>query len=400
MNTDFKPAWLTENLLYHAERCIYEDGSGIPKFHRGEFMRITGVTQHKADFVSKILRSKVVDERTEYLAEYSNTHTEEETQERQVKVAKEPLITDKTPTLQTTELHLPPEFQNLKEGEFNYTAWMDFAKKGRQLRKEADTTQRHASIEIAENKPIAIAFSADWHLGSVSVDYDSWEKNMRTLIETPGLYLAVLGDLVDNFAKFKDASAVLSQVIPPKYQRRMLRDFIHELIERGKLLYSSWGNHDWEWNEKWIGDDLMADIFERVPTFADTGIAKIRVGDCTYTHLVSHLPKFNSRINKLHGNKQMYRFEFPADIVVTGHTHDPDFETFTQYQDARELGYDIGGTSVMVKVGTFKVDDKYSKRYFGRPAIAVPTVVHYPNERRIVPFLNAEDAVIYMNSLR
>lgn len=295
--------------------------------------------------------------------------------------------------------HIPPEFKDLKRSRFEMREWLDLAKTQKKLRDDASPNQRHATIRLPSELPIAVAYTADWHLGSASVDYDEWERNLDFVMGNDRLYMAVLGDLIDNVARFRSVAPIMNQVMPPKYQRKMLKDIIGGMLEEGKLLYATWGNHDWGFTERNIGESLMDEIYENVPSFADTGIAKLEIGDVTYTNLASHLAKFNSAFNRLHGNKQMHRLEFPADVVITGHNHAPDFETYTTYQDAEELGMGFGGRSVMIKVGTFKTDDTYSKRYYGRPAIMVPTVVYDPRYRDMTVFESAEKAVRYMRML-
>lgn len=361
-----------EDLLAAASRYVYRDSRGVTRFPYAKFMQDFKVPRRKAEALGSWAK-----EHLKTLA-----HDKEASDDYGV-------VRD----------HVPPEFKDLKKSEFDYQEWLDLAAKHKDLSDRASPHQRHATINIPTDRPIAIAYTADWHLGSVSVDYPAWEKNIRFLMEQPDLYIAVLGDLIENFVRFRSVSAVLSQVVAPKYQRKMLRDIINQMVDEGKLLYATWGNHDWEFSEKNGGESLMDEVYERVPSFADTGIVQLNVGKQRYTNLASHLNKFNSQFNRNHGNKQMYRMEFPADVVITGHNHAPDFETYTSYQDAQELGMGFGGRSIMVKVGTFKTDDTYSKRYYGRPAIMIPTIVYDPRQRDLTVFESAEKAVRYMDAL-
>lgn len=360
-----------------ALRYAYVDGTGKIRFPYKKFQQDYGVTSHHSRNLANWVRDHM-----ELLDDAVDAT------ERQV-----------LDVFGTSADHVPPEFEDLKKSRFEWREWLDLARRQRQLRDDASPNQRHAHINLETDLPIAIAYTADWHLGSASVDYDEWERNISFLMEQDRVYLAVLGDLIDNVARFRTVEPVLNQVMPPKYQRKMLRDIINEMVDAGKLLYATWGNHDWEFSESTVGDSLMDDIYERVPSFADTGIAVLQVGDQRYTNLASHLPKYNSAFNRLHGNKQMHRLEFPADVVITAHTHAPDFETYTTYQDAQELGMGFGGRCIMVKVGTFKTDDIYSKRYYGRPAIMVPTIVYDPRRRDMTVFESAEKAVKYMRAL-
>lgn len=369
--------YTTSELRAAAVKYAFIDGSGKMRFPYAQFQKDYGVTSHRARQIADWVKEHVKD----------------------IRGAEDPQELENTDVFGIATDHIPPEFADLKKSRFDWKEWLDLAKQQRKLRDDASPNQRHAHIHIEVDKPIAVAYTADWHLGSASVDYDEWERNISFLMQEERVYLAVLGDLIDNVARFRTVAPVLNQVMPPKYQRKMLKDIIGEMTDAGKLLYATWGNHDWEFSESAVGDSLMEDIYERVPSFADTGIAVLQIGDQQYTNLASHLPKYNSAFNRLHGNKQMHRLEFPADVVITGHTHAPDFETYTTYQDAQELGMPFGGRSIMVKVGTFKTDDVYSKRYYGRPAIMVPTIVYDPRYRDMTIFESAEKAVRYMRAL-
>jgi UDP-2,3-diacylglucosamine pyrophosphatase LpxH len=290
------------------------------------------------------------------------------------------------------------EFPDKKLGAFNYKEWLNAAQATQDLHHKASSKQDVATIKIASSKPVGIVFSADWHLGSISCDYKSFLKNHEFVLNTDGLYLGVVGDTIDNFYQFNNAHAILQQVIPPAKQRKLLGEIFHALLEKNKLLFVGYGNHETR-DEKWFGDNLVARMVEeKIPYFSGKGIVKLYINEQIYTILVMHKTGSNSKINTLYGAKMEYGRYFPADIVVTGHTHVPAIESYWHYGAAGRIGFPFGGDSWLVKTGTYNVDDGFSKRFYNHGVVCDPTLVLFPQNRKIVPFMTAEDAMLYVKA--
>ena len=119
----------------------------------------------------------------------------------------------------TKELkHKGITFLNKKTRRINWRSLIKHAQVGREFRDDMSTSQGHAKIklDVKDRGQIAIVFTADWHLGSAGIDYDTFLRNMEYIIDTPNLYMAIIGDERDNFLPgFKSGSAVASQVLSP-----------------------------------------------------------------------------------------------------------------------------------------------------------------------------------------
>lgn len=297
--------------------------------------------------------------------------------------------------------HVAPQFPDLVEEEFDWREWVKAAVEMQDLHQRAEITQNTCTVDLtAVDRPIAVMFTADWHLGSLGTDYRSWMQDIEYVIDTPDLYLGVVGDVKDNFRYFRDLSAILSQLFPPHIQTKMVGEVTKELVKAGKLLFHTWGNHDYEWDTSMTGYSHMVELIHSagVPFLSGQGLVNLLVGQQRYPTLVIHRTRFNSYLHTLHGNKRAYELIYPARIVVTAHTHNPDYETFTRYDLAESLGEGFGGTSYLVKCGTYKLNDGYSARNFGLPRCATITCVLYPDRQKVVPFQNAEDAVRFMRA--
>jgi hypothetical protein len=291
------------------------------------------------------------------------------------------------------------EFPDKKQGDFNYKEWLKAAQATQDLHHKASSKQDIATVKINSTKPIALVLTADWHLGSISCDYMSFLRNHEFMLNTDGMYMGVVGDTIDNFYQFSNAHAILSQAIPPAKQRRLLGEIFHALLEKNKLLFVGYGNHETR-DEKWFGDNLVARMVEeRIPYFSGKGILKLYVGDQIYTILVMHKTGANSKINTLYGAKMEYSRYFPADVVVTAHTHVPAIESYYHYGAAGRAGFPFGGDSWLVKTGTYNVDNGFSKRYYNHGFVCDPTLVLFPRERKIVPFMAASDAAVYIGAV-
>lgn len=296
--------------------------------------------------------------------------------------------------------HMKPLFIDKKVGEFNWRETLNLMEQSQQLHDANKWSQESCKIKLEVDRPIAIVLSADWHLGSTAVNYAVWKKDIETFMNTPNLYLGTVGDLIDNFRDFKSKFPIVNQLISPNIQYDLLQGIFVDMVDNGKLLFAVAGNHDVEFDERIMGDSFVARFTSRlVPFFDGKGVVELTVGEVTYSFLVMHKSRFSSFLNTLHGNKREYQLTFPADVVVTAHTHMPGFEEYHHYDWANALGYNVGGTSFLVKCGTYKEGDIYSRRYFNKGIISTPTIVLYPNSKKMVYFQCAEDAITFMKNL-
>jgi len=297
-------------------------------------------------------------------------------------------VLDEKPT--APRPHERPQFEDLKTVDMPWRKVLDFCTEGEEIYRKTRGGQEKATVKIDSDRPIVICYSSDWHLGSASVSHDQWRRHVDTLLNTPNLYMIAVGDYVDNFLKFRSIMPVLEQIIPPRIQFDVLEKIFDEMIKNDKLLAASWGNHDDERMENEIGFSLVEKMLRnKVPYLGGQGLVTIETGDQKYSHLLTHKSRYQSFLNKLHGAKRMYQLVWPARIVVTAHTHNPDYETYFHYDTQNYL----------VKCGTFKDHDGYSARYWTQGRIGVPALVFYPDRDEIVPFLRVDQAVKYANAL-
>lgn len=285
--------------------------------------------------------------------------------------------------------------------------WLDHLERRSQMEATEFPVDRRVSVWLpADDLPVAVTFSSDWHLGSVGCDYAGFRRDFEFLLRHhEALKLITVGDLMDNFAQFKSAEAMAQQIANPRLQLRLMEKAADELAATRQYLAACWGNHDNERDEHSIGSSPLATLLARHTHYFDAkGVLTLKVGpseeeSAEYTIVLTHKPPSKSMWDKTMGAKKLYHAVFPADIVVTAHHHAPAYTTDSHYEEARAMGFPFGGTRAFIATGTYKIDDLYSRRGFAEGRIGAPTVLFWPRQRRIEICKSAENALIMRHGL-
>lgn len=272
---------------------------------------------------------------------------------------------------------------------------------------EENEFPQESKIEIflKSSRPVPIVFTSDWHLGSIGVDYLQFKADHQFMIAHPELKIITVGDLIDNFVRFRSAEAILQQVCNPRMQHRLLYMIAKNLSETKQFLAATWGNHDVERDEAIIGQSMIAQMLAAHTHFFDgRGMIVLKVGPSleaaqTYTILLTHTPPGKSQYDKNYGNKRLYREYFPADVTVTAHFHKAAVQQDSHYDAARDAGFNFGGQRVSISTGTYKTKDAYSRRYWTEGKIGAPTVLFWHDTLRMEAFRSAESAIIQLKGL-
>jgi len=291
-------------------------------------------------------------------------------------------------------------FPNKKRVEnVNWRELISLAQTSQDINLRLSDEQEIGEATIITDQPVAVMHGGDWHLGDTGSDYGTWVNDMTYLLETPNLYYIDHGDNTQNMRVFKDLAGVLNQVLSPMQQGQLFRSIVDELTDKNKLLAKVRGNHDLEFDERIFGEALQKYLLNRAdaPMFNNKGLLKLTVGEQLYTFLLFHKSKFRSYARATHGNYRELQLSFPADVVAGAHDHAPAIEIIQYYTLAREAGYDFGGETFLIKIGSYQ-EGGYGWRYFHNGGICTPTVVLYPHEHKKVVFTNPRDAVVFANA--
>ena len=269
-----------------------------------------------------------------------------------------------------------------KVGIFDWREWSELLIRRQGLHEKASWSQDIATVKMdTPYRFIVYKPMADMHIGDMGTRYDDLLDFTDKVLKIPYLYLSLSGDETDNFVSFKNQLAVLQQILSPDEQDRFLESWLSEISER--ILFAGWGNHSSDFEEKVSGKNAVKKILSRnVVYFNGIGVCNIVINGQKYKIASTHKTRFNSAFNKTHGLKQLARRDIPdADIYVSAHTHDPDFEW------SPERGLE----QWFIVLGSIKANDGYAKRYFSYfsarkdPAVVLDAVQH---RAMVFPCLN------------
>lgn len=289
------------------------------------------------------------------------------------------------------------DFPDKKRPEINLHDIMQSAIDMQRQIRLGGSSQKEATVHITTDEPFAIAFTADWHVGSAGVWYERLFQHLQLVLDVPNLYFGAVGDMMDNFVKAKIKSAMLHALFGPQMQH----DVVKEIFRRvgHKCVFATAGNHD-DWTDSEAGIDLAASFYEGIchaPYLRAGGGINLSFngGEMEYRIYAKHKFSMNSRLNRSHGSKRMHELESPYDVGVLAHTHSPTIEHTERWSGA------YGKDAIHIVTGTYKVEDYFgASNGYGASALAVsPTVIFFPHEKRMMPFFHIEDAVMMLRLL-
>lgn len=268
----------------------------------------------------------------------------------------------------------------------NWKEFVDIADKIQGLKKKGSFLQDTATINFKtdQNKIIVLCLS-DLHLGSYATNYTLFKEFTKYILETKNLYVALFGDLTDNFVNFKkNIGAMFGQIFSPEQQDKILESWLEEI--KDKLLFATWCNHS-EMEEKQTGKNRVKDILASKTVYFK-GIGKCDItfnNKITYRIGVTHKTRWHSSDNLTHGLKKLFKNDFQdCDIAIAGDKHEP----------AVEQTHIGGKERLAILIGSLKNDDLFSKRYFSFFSHAtMPSIVFDTNEKRATPFFKVADAI-------
>ncbi|HET9087121.1 MAG TPA: hypothetical protein VFN53_06350 [Acidobacteriaceae bacterium] len=283
-----------------------------------------------------------------------------------------------------------PALQAAKKiGVTDWREWSDWAKAGQNLKKKASNSQEQAAFSLGEGKrPVILATFSDQHIGSWGCDYDLFAQITKEIVETPNLYLAMLGDETETAIKLRSVLEVVSQVIPPEQQEQFMESWLTEIAP--KVAFATWSNHGVERQEKQAGSSVVKNILSRQAVYYNgIGHADIQVGEQIYRCAASHRFTGRSMYSSTHGPRRYARHYAPdRELILQGDLHTPEL---MQYHEAAMH-------RVAITSGSLQLNSGYAKRYYTLTTIpAYPCVVLHHDKHLMVPFWAIKDAITYVN---
>ena len=268
--------------------------------------------------------------------------------------------------------------------------------KERQARLERlSRTSEYAEIKIQSDVPVGIVLTSDWHIGSGDTDYDTFERHMGIIKEDPHLFMAALSNTIDGYIW---PGGIWSEVAHIEEQVEIAGAFAKEWKDKLLAVVGS-RCHDWTKDRGGISPQEIAfrdNVDNGMPLFANGGLLTVDLNGVKYKMGMVHKSRFHSSLNVTNPNKRMLDLRWPsADVVAIAHHHVASVEHASRWEgpDRRDV--------VLVRTGTYKVNDGYSKSEgFGAGQVGGSMVVLDPKEKRIVPFLRLEDGARYVRMMK
>lgn len=263
-------------------------------------------------------------------------------------------------------------------------------------RRTLSPTEQTITVNAPDNRPFAVAFMSDIHAGASGVDYARFRTDLTTIAATDGLGVIVNGDLVENAKVMSKAGNALYHGAFTNPREQML--YVQTRFEkiRDDIIAILAGNHDSR-DGAHAGVDRLPDLCRDldVPYGTEAGMTiYLNVGDQQYTIVAKHDYTGKSNITKSNSARRLWS-EWPhsweaADVIALAHLHEANLSV--QYQRGRDV--------VWLRSGTYKLHDEYAASKGYKSTYGVPVVVFFPNERKMIPFLDFEEGVRYLNSVR
>jgi hypothetical protein len=260
--------------------------------------------------------------------------------------------------------------------------WRDAARVARDMQgvaASARTSQETAEIELptGDRDPF-ILFLSDTHIGDWGTDYDLFERITDEILETPDLYVALLGDLANMAIRLRGVAEVTGgNQLTPEMQIKFLESWLGDIAH--KVAFATWDNHAVEREEQASGfSGVKSLLAKRVVYFGGIGHPDILVGDQRYKFCVSHRFSGSSADNPCHAAMRYLRREAPdRDLAAMGDYHVPGIVKFTH----------AGRDQVAINTGSTQTGSVYARRYFSlRTRDAMPGVRLGTDTHCITPY--------------
>lgn len=251
------------------------------------------------------------------------------------------------------------------------------------MKDRASFSQDDASISIPSDRPVCILALSDTHIGSWSSDHNLFEQITDEILNTPGLYVALLGDFEQMAIKASQGVlAVSDNLLPPELQHRYIESWLEEV--QHKILFSTWDNHAVMREEAGTGFSQYANLMKRrVIWHSGIGHPNVTVGSETYRLAVSHRFRLRTHLNPVHGGMQYIRHEAPdREISIAGDSHVPGIAHWT-------LG---ASEKLSLNCGSTQLHSGYGKRFFSLTTHPLfPVCVLWPDRHRFIGLPSVAD---------
>ena len=276
-----------------------------------------------------------------------------------------------------------------KVGSFHWRDAIPHVTAMQKMRSNASFSQDHAQIELGDGKsPVILMGFGDQHIGSYGCNYAEFERLTDEILNTPNLYIALMGDYLEMAIKLRGVLEVTSQVLTPEMQEAFLESWLEEIAP--KVAFATWDNHSIMRQESQAGTSSVKNLLNRRFVYHNgIGHSDLKVGEQTYKCAASHKFTGGSMFNRMHAQGRYVRqMANDRELVLMGDIH----------QYGMSLTEDGGKERVYITGGTLHQNSGYAKRWFSlHTAPHYPAVVLHADRHEMVPFKSVGNALRYVN---
>ncbi len=248
---------------------------------------------------------------------------------------------------------LIPEIQGRTAGrEINIEAIRRESQEAFAQQFDTDTKRKHNEVRF-DYGPVAIFFVGDQHIGNAGTDIERMFDEQETILSTPGAYVVLTGDTIDNFIVGKLLMENAKDSLAIQKQWDLAKHYIEAFGDR--LIGVNSGNHN-QWATKLMGVDYDRQITPNGVLYdADEINFTVAIGDGHSVRiLVRHKWRGNSLYNPTHAIERAARFDSSRpDVFVGAHVH--------QGATAREFTLDCKRKLALMS-SSYKVYDGYQRQ--------------------------------------
>lgn len=269
-----------------------------------------------------------------------------------------------------------------KVSEFHWRTVLPHVQSLQRVFKEASGSQDSATWKIKTSRPICVVVIGDLQLGSWGTDYDLFMKVTDEIINTPDLYVILVGDLLQMAIKMRTVLEVVDNALPPKAQLYLLDSWLQDI--KHKVIASTWDNHSVMREEAAAGYSTYAEIFRRHTIYHNhIGHLDIHVNGNVYKWAVSHFFRGRSLLNNVHAPMRYLRHEAPdREIAAQGDFHLPGVAKY----------WEGGRERVAIVCGSIQTESGYAKRFFSlKTCPTYPCVTLGHKEKMITPYWSVKE---------
>lgn len=275
-----------------------------------------------------------------------------------------------------------------KAAEFDWEEWCGWIEDGQALQSKASKNHTKASIRLGDGtKPVILFQLGDTHIGSWGADYSLLRSITKEICETEGVYVALMGDLIEMAINMRGVTEVMGQVLSPSNQMDFLRSWLKRIMP--KVAFSCWGNHETDREEKFSGLNSVRDMFSgQAVYFGGIGHPDIHVGEQTYNIVASHKFRGNSIFDATFGPKRYMRMESSErEIGMQGDLHRPAVSKY----------FEGGRVRLALTSSTLQLKSQYAERYFSIFTLPIfPCVVLRHDRHEFIGCWNLAEAMSYV----